>query len=122
MPTGVPKKWIHCKRCPQMKFPDVSALRKHQWLYHPELYANVAVAARRVAPNIHKIRRENATKPGVVVTDLTVRQIIEAHPNGNGEMTVAQLLVILRKRTSFMTDVIDLIGGIQSHPQEAAHE
>ena len=32
---------VHCKKCHNLTLPNISALRKHQWKKHPEIYAKM---------------------------------------------------------------------------------
>jgi hypothetical protein len=83
---------ITCKQpqCDHKQFRTISALRKHQWKEHRDLYANV---------NMVKAREVKA------------REVIR-HPGQHLEkpkMTVEELLVGLKRQQSFVNDVVALI-------------
>lgn len=98
MPTGIPNTRFHCKKCSAV-FKSLSEMRKHQW-HHKDTYSALSKAS----------------------TEVTVREFIDAPVNGKADMTVLQLLSALKQKETFLSDVIQLISGMQAQYREAAHE
>lgn len=126
MPTGISVRYIHCKRCPKMKFKTVSELRTHQWRVHPELYENLHQTTTAAAIDAEKERNRARTAKARAIqaqmraatTDVTVRQYLDTPAPANGEMRVSELLSELEAQGNFIQKVIALVGGIQSRQSE----
>jgi hypothetical protein len=140
MPTGIPIQYLHCKKCPDEKFKTISDLRKHQWSFHRDAYANLlaanptaqaasAAARRKLAgrKRTEKARAAALAKHAAARDNgplASVRKFLESpqhSPHVNGDMRVSDLIAELQSEGRFLTDAIALICGIYARYQEAHH-
>lgn len=108
MPTGIPIKYIKCRKCPGSKFKTVSALRTHQWAEHRKMFDKL----------------KNSTKTVKTARDaLSVREFKQAPPAvplaPNGDMRVSELLGELKGQQKFITDVVNLVEHLAMKRQGA---
>ena len=82
---------VHCKKCDNESFATLSALRKHQWSKHRDLYAKVG-----------KSKNERRAK---------FKATILGRKNGS-DQSAMELLADLKKQQDFIGEVIDLLEGM----------
>jgi hypothetical protein len=116
---------IHCKKCDGRAFSSISALRKHQWAEHREVFANTGKPAPKEGGGpgsywaklsaeerqVEMARRQQVRRAKALVK-------LEPQPNGRAPMLASELLTQLQSQHRFLTDVLGLISGMITQHEE----
>lgn len=125
MPTGIPRKYLHCRKCEGSKFETVSDLRTHQWSVHPETFDALRFAAKKVNQDPAIQARKKAKMRAYYRKLKKKRALIKApvvkliKETANGDMRVSDLLTELKRQQKFISDMVSLIESMSMSPKEA---
>lgn len=102
----------HCKACDNKEFPDISALRKHQWKEHKNFFKNTGrpiVKQKWSKAQRAKYRATIAAKNGSVRGFLNG---VTTNKHVTDEMTAKEVLDELKKQRDFMNDIVDMVENL----------
>lgn len=100
---------VHCLKCNNKEFPDISSLRKHQWAEHKKMFQNAGKPTKKAKWSRAQRAKYKAT---IAAKNGSVRGFLNGAIPNNKEMSAREVLDELKKQRDFMNDIVDMVENL----------